>query len=413
MVCVRMSNDPAPSDPLPGQPQQNHSLNPKGNENILSAGLRSDLSESNAGPSGMIRRDFLRTLGIAALGSGLYRGRASTAPAQTDAPCSGSASEQPNGVSSLPAGAGPGVFVVDSDPFEGKIPSIQDEVSEAIDCIETRYDRRGAIDGLPSGFKNLDQLTNGLHAAEMIVIAGRLGMGTTAFALNIADHVALNARHPVAIFSLELTAQQIVQRMICSRARVNSQKVRDGFLTERDFPRLTLAASKLAESQIYIDDTASLSIEALRVKAIHLKRLHDVRLVIIDHLQLLRSAHRRTQDSRREELAGISSQIKALAKELEIPIIALAQLNRRLETRQGGRPRLGDLRQSSSIEPHADFVGLLVRPEYYAEDKDTQERLHGEAELIIAKQRNGPVGEVRLKFWKEFARFEDRASGIV
>ena len=412
MVCVRMSSDPTPPDAVPAQPQQNHSLNPKENENSLSAELRSDQLESNAGPSGMIRREFLRALGIAALGSGLYRARASTAPAQTDARCSGSASEQPNGVSSLPAEPGPGVFAADSDPFEGKIPSIQDEVSEAVDCIETRYERRGAIDGLPSGFKNLDQLTNGLHAAEMIVIAGRPGMGTTAFTLNIADHVALNARHAVAIFSLELTTQQVVERMICSRARVNSQKVRDGFLTERDFPSLTLAASKLAESQIYIDDTASLSIEALRAKAIHLKRLHNVRLVIIDHLQLLLSAHRRTQDSRREELAEISSQVKALAKDLEIPIIALAKLNRRPEARQGGRPRLSDLRHFSSIEPHADMVGLLVRPEFYAEDEGTRKKLHGEAELIIAKQRNGPAGEVHLTFLRDSLRFEDRPGFI-
>lgn len=240
-------------------------------------------------------------------------------------------------------------------------------------------------------------------------VANDICVHNTAFAMNIAEHVALNAKHAVAIFSLEMSSQQLVQRLLCSRARVNLQKVRDGFLSERDFPNLTQAASKLAESQIFIDDTAGLSILELRAKARRFKQMHDIQLIVIDYLQLLKSTSRRAQDNRQLEIAEISSGVKALAKELKIPIIVLAQLNRNPETRGGGKPRLSDLRESGSIEQDADLVGLLVRSEYYAEDDEAREEVRGEAELIIAKQRNGPVGEVKLTFLKEFTRFEDRA----
>ena len=280
---------------------------------------------------------------------------------------------------------------------------------QAIETIEQLYDRKGAITGLPTGFTEIDRMTSGLHGAEMIVIAARPSMGKTAFAMNIAEHVAINAKHPVAIFSLEMSSQQLVQRLLCSRARVNLQKIRDGFLSERDFPNLTNAASKLADSEIYIDDTSGLSILELRAKARRLKQKHNIELIVIDYLQLLRSPSKRAQDNRQIEIAEISSGIKALAKELNIPIIVLAQLNRNPEARAGGKPRLSDLRESGSIEQDADLVGLLVRSEYYAEDEEAKEETRGEAELIIAKQRNGPVGEVKLTFLKEFTRFEDRA----
>ena len=185
--------------------------------------------------------------------------------------------------------------------------------------------------------------------------------------------------------------------------------MRDGFLSERDFPNLTNAASKLADSEIYIDDTSGLSILELRAKSRRLKQKHNIELIVIDYLQLLRSPSKRAQDNRQIEIAEISSGIKALAKELNIPIIVLAQLNRNPEARAGGKPRLSDLRESGSIEQDADLVGLLVRSEYYAEDEEAKEETRGEAELIIAKQRNGPVGEVKLTFLKEFTRFEDRA----
>ncbi len=304
------------------------------------------------------------------------------------------------------------IFAITEDRAKGEVKTMKDQVMDAIESIEKLYERRGGITGLPSGFAELDKMTDGLHGGEMFVIAARPSMGKTALAMNIAEHVALNAKQPVAIFSLEMSSQQLVQRLLCSRARVNLQRVRDGFLAERDFPNLTLAASRLAESQIYIDDTAGLSILELRAKARRFKAQHDIQLIVIDYLQLLRSSSRRAQDNRQLEIAEISAGLKALSKELAIPVIVLAQLNRNPENRTGdsrGRPRLSDLRESGSIEQDADIVALLVREEYYADTDEEKQEAEGKATLIIAKQRNGPVGDVPLTFLKEFTRFEDRA----
>ena len=301
------------------------------------------------------------------------------------------------------------IFSVGEDRFKGQVLTMKDQVMDAIEAIEQLYERRGGITGISTGFAELDRMTNGLHESEMIVIAARPSMGKTALAMNITEHVALNEKLPVAVFSLEMSSQQLVQRLLCSRARVNLQKVRDGFLAERDFPSLTAAASKLAEAQIFIDDSAGLSILELRAKARRLKAQKDIRLIVVDYLQLLRSTTRRAMDNRQLEISEISAGLKGLAKELKIPIIVLAQLNRQPEARTGGKPRLSDLRESGSIEQDADLVGLLVRPEIYEEDEDARAEKAGEAELIIAKQRNGPVGEVSLTFLKEFTRFEDRA----
>ena len=303
------------------------------------------------------------------------------------------------------------IFAVGEDRFKGQMPGMKEQVMGALESIEQLWERRGGITGISTGFTELDRMTNGLHAAEMIVIAARPSMGKTALAMNIAEHVAISSRLPVAVFSLEMSSQQLVQRLLCSRARVNLQKVREGFLAERDFPSLTAAASKLAEAEIYIDDSAGLSILELRAKARRLKAQKDIQLIVVDYLQLLKSTTRRAQDNRQLEISEISSGLKGLAKELKIPIIVLAQLNRQPEARSGGKPRLSDLRESGSIEQDADLVGLLVRPEVYEEDEDARAEKAGEAELIIAKQRNGPVGEVPLTFLKEFTRFEDRARG--
>ncbi len=304
------------------------------------------------------------------------------------------------------------IFAVGEDRFKGQMPSMREQVMEAIESIEALYANRGSITGISTGFKILDEMTSGLHPAEMIVIAARPSMGKTAFAMNVAEHVAIESRKPVAIFSLEMSAQQLVQRLLCSRARVNSKKVRDGFLAERDFSSLTTAASKLAEAQMFIDDTAGLNILELRAKARRLKSQHDIQLVVVDYLQLLRSTSRRGQDNRQIEISEISAGLKSLAKELKIPVIVLAQLNRNPENRTGdskGRPRLSDLRESGSIEQDADFVGLLVREEYYADTDEERQESEGKADLIIAKQRNGPTGDVPLTFIKEYTRFEDRA----
>jgi replicative DNA helicase len=266
--------------------------------------------------------------------------------------------------------------------------------------------------GLETGFKVFDQMSDGLHGAEMFVIAARPSMGKTAFAMNIAEHVSVNLGHAVAVFSLEMSAQQLVQRLLCSIARVNMGSIRNGFLSERDFPALTAAAAKLASAKILIDDTSGLSILELRAKARRMKAQHNIRAIFIDYLQLLRSSSKRAQDNRQLEIAEISTGLKALAKELDIPVVVLAQLNRNPESRTGeskGRPRLSDLRESGSIEQDADIVGLLVREEYYAENDQQREEMKGRATLIIAKQRNGPVGDVPLTFLKEFTRFEDCA----
>ncbi len=304
------------------------------------------------------------------------------------------------------------IFAVGEDRFKGQMPGMKEQVMGALESIEQLWERRGEITGISTGFTELDRMTNGLHEAEMIVIAARPSMGKTALAMNIAEHVAITSKLPVAVFSLEMSSQQLVQRLLCSRARVNLQKVREGFLAERDFPSLTAAASKLAEAQIYIDDTAGLSILELRAKARRLKAQKDIQLIVVDYLQLLKSTTRRAQDNRQLEISEISSGIKGLAKDLKLPIIVLAQLNRQPEARSGGKPRLSDLRESGSIEQDADLVGLLVRPEVYEEDEEARAEKAGEAELIIAKQRNGPVGEVPLTFLKEFTRFEDRARNV-
>ncbi|PYK87525.1 MAG: replicative DNA helicase [Verrucomicrobia bacterium] len=269
------------------------------------------------------------------------------------------------------------IFKVGDDRFKSQLLTMKEQVMGALESIEKLYERRGGITGLSTGFI-----------------------------------VAVNQKKPVAVFSLEMSSQQLVQRMLCSRARVNLQRVRDGFLGERDFPSLTAAASKLADAKIFIDDSPSLEILELRAKARRLKAQQNVELVLIDYLQLLRSATRRAKENRQLEISEISAGLKALAKELNIPVIVVAQLNRQPEARSGGKPRLSDLRESGSIEQDADLVGLLVRPEIYEEDEEARAEKEGEAELIIAKQRNGPVGEIPLTFLKEFTRFEDRARNV-
>jgi replicative DNA helicase len=303
------------------------------------------------------------------------------------------------------------IFAITGEHVKTEIVPTKVLVMEAIEQIEKLYENRGSVTGLSTGFIELDRMTSGLHAAEMIVIAARPAMGKTAFAMNIAEHVTMDIGKSVAVFSLEMSSQQLVQRILCSRARVDLQRVRNGFLSDRDFPNLTAAASQVAAANMFIDDTPGLTISELRAKARRMKSQQDIQLIVIDYLQLLRSMSRRAQDNRQLEISEISAGIKALAKELALPIIVIAQLNRQPDTRakEGGRPRLSDLRESGSIEQDADLVGLLVRPEYYEIDDEGKQERAGEAELIIAKQRNGPTGDVPLTFLKQYTRFESRA----
>ena len=303
------------------------------------------------------------------------------------------------------------IFTIGETRFRKTAPDMRDEVFAALENIEKMYQQRGRISGLATGFTIFDQMTDGLHPGEMIIVAARPSMGKTALAMNIVEHVALNLEEPkpVGVFSLEMSTQQLVQRMLCSRARVNMKKIRSGMLARAEHGKLNDAAAALSESSIFIDDTASLTILELRAKARRMRDRHRIELIAIDYLQLCRSTSRRGQDNRQIEIAEISSGIKALAKELEIPIIVLAQLNRQPEQRGGGKPRMSDLRESGSLEQDADVVALLVRPEVYEDDEDTKSDLAGKAELLIAKQRNGPIGEIPLTFIKEYTRFENAA----
>ncbi|MEX1045172.1 MAG: replicative DNA helicase [Chthoniobacterales bacterium] len=303
------------------------------------------------------------------------------------------------------------VFTIGETRFRKTAPDMRDEVFTALENIEKMYQQRGRISGLATGFTVFDQMTDGLHPGEMIIVAARPSMGKTAFAMNVVEHVALNLEEPkaVGVFSLEMSTQQLVQRMLCSRARVNMKKIRSGMLARAEHGKLNDAAAALSESLIFIDDTPSLTILEMRAKARRMRDRHRIELIAIDYLQLCRSTSRRGQENRQIEISEISAGIKALAKELEIPVIVLAQLNRQPEQRGGGKPRMSDLRESGSLEQDADVVSLLVRPEVYEEDEEAKSDLAGKAELIIAKQRNGPIGEVPLTFIKEYTRFENAA----
>src|SRR5213079_1807419 len=250
------------------------------------------------------------------------------------------------------------IFAVGEDRFKGQMLSMKDQVMEAIESIEKLYERKGGITGISTGFVEFDRMTSGLHPGEMIVIAARPSMGKTSLAMNIAEHVAIEQKLPVGVFSLEMTADSLVLRMLCSRSRVNLRNVRDGFLAERDFPKLTGAAGKLAKAPLFIDDSSALSILQLRAKARRMFQQYGIKLFVIDYLQLLHSTARRAEN-RQQEIADISSGIKALAKELNVPVIVLSQLNRELEREKNRKPRLSDLRESGAIEQDADVVGLL------------------------------------------------------
>jgi len=235
-------------------------------------------------------------------------------------------------------------------------------------------------------------------------------MGKTSLAMNIVEHIAIDLRLPVAVFSLEMTAESLVLRMMCSRAEVNLRDVRDGFLAERDFPRLTQAAGEIAGAPLFIDDTSGLSILQLRARARRMWQQHGIRVMVIDYLQLLHSETRRAKDNRQQEIAEISSGIKALAKELQIPIIILSQLNRELEKDKARKPKLSDLRESGAIEQDADLVGLLYKANMEDEESVPRDEPGGvPVNLLIAKQRNGPTGDVPLTFLKRFTRFRPAA----
>ncbi len=291
------------------------------------------------------------------------------------------------------------IFEISDREIEGGYVHIKEIIKNGIQLIESLYHKKSHITGIPTGFLDFDIKTAGLQNGDLIIIAGRPSMGKSAVATSIAEYAAVEEKIPVVLFSLEMSKEQLMQRFLCSQAKVDVHKLRTGFLAPSEWPILTAAAGKLSEAPIFIDDTPALNIFELRAKARRLKAHHDIKLIILDYLQMMRSVRR--SESRQQEISEISRALKALAKELNVPVIAVSQLSRAVEARGDHRPQLSDLRESGAIEQDADVVVLLLREEYYNPAPENK----GIAEAIIAKQRNGPVGSVFLGFIKEYMKF--------
>ena len=286
------------------------------------------------------------------------------------------------------------IFQISENRVRPSFYPIRDIVKQSFKTLERLYEKKELVTGIPSGFKDLDQITAGFQPSDLIIVAGRPSMGKTAFCLNVAQYAAIEKKVPAAIFSLEMSKEQLVLRMLCSEAHVEGTRLRTGFLNEGDWPRLTIAAGNLSEAPIFIDDTAALSVLELRAKARRLKADQGLGMLIIDYLQLMKG--RTKIESRQQEISEISRSLKAVAKELNIPVIAVSQLSRRTEERTGMRPQLSDLRESGAIEQDADLILFIYRDEVYNRSEDNPNR--GKAEVIIGKQRNGPTGKIELAF---------------
>ena len=293
------------------------------------------------------------------------------------------------------------IFDISQNRIEGKFIRMNEIIKDSIEAIDHLYQRKEHVTGVATGFHDFDIKTAGLQASDLVIMAGRPSMGKSAFVCGIAEHVSVVLNKPVAFFSLEMSKEQLVQRMLCSHARVDAQKVRTGYLSHSDWPKLTSAAGKLSEAPLFIDDTPAMTVLEVRAKARRLKAQHGISLVIVDYLQLLESKSR--GENRQQEITEISRSLKALARELKVPVIAISQLSRAVESRTGNRPQLSDLRESGSIEQDADVVVFLFREEYYHPTDENRNK----AEAIISKQRNGPVGSCDLLFLKEWTRFEN------
>jgi len=291
--------------------------------------------------------------------------------------------------------------------------STKEIMKETFKTIEMLFERKEMVTGVPTGYTDLDQMTAGLQSSDLIILAGRPSMGKTAFAVNVVEYAAMHseAKAPALIFSLEMSKEQLVQRMLCSVSRVDASRLRTGHLAESDWGRLTNGAGMLSDAPIYIDDTPGISVLELRAKARRLKAEKDIGLIVIDYIQLMQG---RNAENRQQEISEISRSLKALAKELKVPIIALSQLNRSLESRTDKRPMMSDLRESGAIEQDADVIMFVYRESVYCEacklrDGSCEKGHEKDAEIIIGKQRNGPIGTVRLTFRGEYTRFENQS----
>lgn len=294
------------------------------------------------------------------------------------------------------------IFEIAERKMRPSFVPVREIVKASFETIERLYEKKERVTGVPTGFTDLDEMTSGLQPSDLIIVAGRPSMGKTALALSIAQYAAIEKRETVAIFSLEMSKEQLVLRMLCSEARVDAHKLRSGFLGRTDWPKLTSAAGRLAEAPIYIDDSPAMTVLEMRAKARRLKAERGLGLVIVDYLQLMRG--RGGADNREQEISDISRSLKALAKELAIPVIALSQLSRAVETRGGDKkPQLSDLRESGAIEQDADVVMFIFREEVYRQTEENR----GVADILLRKQRNGPTGEIQLAFIDRYTRFEN------
>jgi len=296
------------------------------------------------------------------------------------------------------------IFDVSQKKVSNRFSSLREVIKSSIETIDNLYQRKENITGLATGFRDLDIKTAGLQPSDLIIVAGRPSMGKSALASCIVEHVGVIEKKAVAFFSLEMSKEQLVQRMLCSHARVDAQKVRTGFLSQADWPRLVSAAGKLSEAPIYIDDTPGITVLELRAKARRLKSQFDIKMIVLDYLQLMQGPSR--SENRQQEISEISRSLKALARELNVPLIAISQLSRAVEQRADHKPQLSDLRESGAIEQDADVVMLIVREEIYNPTEENK----GVADLIVAKQRNGPIGSMKLAFLGEYTRFDNLAA---
>jgi len=308
-------------------------------------------------------------------------------------------------------GAEKAIFEIAEDKIREGFTPLRDLVQSSFATIEKLQQHKGLVTGVPTGFVDLDEITSGLQPSDLVLVAARPSMGKTSFVLNIAQHIGTQTEMTVGFFSLEMSKEQLFMRMLTSEARIDAHRFRSGYLNEKDYGRLSHALGTLAEARVFIDDTASIGVLEMRAKARRLQAEHGLHLLIIDYIQLMQGRGR--FESRQQELASISRSLKGLAKELRIPVIALSQLSRAPETRSDHRPQLSDLRESGALEQDADLVMFIFREEQYrTDDGQANTEAEGMAEIIIGKQRNGPVGTVKLAFIKEHTRFENLAAGV-
>lgn len=291
------------------------------------------------------------------------------------------------------------VFELSQRKTHASFVSLKTVLMSTFERIEFLHQNKGSITGVPSGFSNLDKLTSGFQPSDLIIVAARPAMGKTSLCLNVAQHASVRKKLPVAVFSLEMSKEQLVTRMLCGEAMVDQQKVRTGQLSDEDWQNLTKASGPLSQAPMFIDDSPGISVVEMRAKCRRLKSEHGLSMVVIDYLQLMQTG--RKSENRQQEISEISRSLKGLARELHVPVIALSQLSRAVEQRQDKKPMMSDLRESGSLEQDADLVMFIYRDEYYREDSEKR----GIAEIIISKQRNGPTGSVELGFLKEFTKF--------